>query len=342
MALTLLRLCDDGAVVRDRTISSLFSARLVRAAVMRGLAPAPLWNVIGIEVDDEDMPPISEARHLALWEHVMRALDDPGFPIDYARTMSIDDYGLLGLACKTAATLRDALGIVQRFLIVYADLVRVHVDGNVLVVERDGAPTLGFRCSVESAMSEILTSMRQIVGVEVVPRKVTIAHRAPRTVRAHEAHFGTRPRFDAEHYAFELTAEDWKRATRGADKALHGYLASELRKLLAARGQRDSPWSTRTRVEAMRQLPRALEIQTIARALGTSARTLQRRLADEQTSFEAVVDGARLELAEALLADRSRNVADVALACGFVEPSSFSRAYRRWTGSAPSARRPKR
>jgi AraC-like DNA-binding protein len=70
-----------------------------------------------------------------------------------------------------------------------------------------------------------------------------------------------------------------------------------------------------------------------------SPRTLQRRLGEEGTTFRQVLAGTRLQLAEALLADGDLPVTAVALRLGFSETAAFSRAFRRWTGESPSARR---
>jgi AraC-like DNA-binding protein len=79
-------------------------------------------------------------------------------------------------------------------------------------------------------------------------------------------------------------------------------------------------------------------VNALAKSLGTSARTLQRRLAARRTTFQDLLDDVRRELALGHLA-RGRSVTDTAFLLGFSELSAFSRAFRRWTGRAPSAAR---
>jgi AraC-like DNA-binding protein len=69
----------------------------------------------------------------------------------------------------------------------------------------------------------------------------------------------------------------------------------------------------------------------------TSARTLRRRLADADTSFQRVVDELRRELAASYLGDPGIKTAEVAFLLGFAEVSTFHRAFRRWTGTTPVA-----
>ncbi|WP_333573976.1 AraC family transcriptional regulator [Sphingomonas sp.] len=79
------------------------------------------------------------------------------------------------------------------------------------------------------------------------------------------------------------------------------------------------------------------EVSTVARNLGTSERTLQRRITDEGSSFRALVQEARKELSRKLLSDPYADVAEVACLLGFQDTTSFYRAFRMWEGVTPQA-----
>ena len=81
------------------------------------------------------------------------------------------------------------------------------------------------------------------------------------------------------------------------------------------------------------------EMATVARTLGTSERSLQRRLQEEGTSFREVVDEARRELALGYLGDRRLAVSEVAYLLGYAEAGAFVRAFKRWTGRTPGEMR---
>jgi AraC-like DNA-binding protein len=78
------------------------------------------------------------------------------------------------------------------------------------------------------------------------------------------------------------------------------------------------------------------QIPWIANVAGISVRTLQRRLAEEQVDYTALVDGARFDMAVDFLKDGSVKLIDIALELGYSDAASFTRAFRRWTGVAPS------
>ena len=96
--------------------------------------------------------------------------------------------------------------------------------------------------------------------------------------------------------------------------------------------------------EVQRLLPqRQANIETVARALGVSARTLSRNLAAEGSTFTDIMDQLRRTLALQYLEELNLPLAQIASLLGYEEPTSFTHAFRRWAGRPPSAvRRPQR
>ena len=83
-------------------------------------------------------------------------------------------------------------------------------------------------------------------------------------------------------------------------------------------------------------------IQTIARTLATSARSLQRRLAAAGVSYQQLLDLARKDAAERYLTDSPLSIGEVAYLLGYSEPAAFNRAFRRWHKETPQAFRQRR
>ncbi len=80
-------------------------------------------------------------------------------------------------------------------------------------------------------------------------------------------------------------------------------------------------------------------VEVVAKKLALTARTLQRRLRDERTTFQSVVDGLRADLAARYLRDPTLGISEVAFLLGYADASAFARAHKRWTGRAPAAER---
>ncbi|MDF2152812.1 helix-turn-helix transcriptional regulator [Vibrio sp. CAU 1672] len=79
-----------------------------------------------------------------------------------------------------------------------------------------------------------------------------------------------------------------------------------------------------------------VSVQKVAQIMLTSPRTLNRRLAEANTSFKTILNNYRLQKALHLLGNPQNNMTEIAFQLGFSELSSFSRAFKRWTGEAPS------
>jgi len=149
-----------------------------------------------------------------------------------------------------------------------------------------------------------------------------------------EAAFGCRPRFGAGENALVFSNADVSRKLPTANDRLssvHDRVATEhLQRNLG------SQVKVRVSTEIARCLPDGPPTRrALALALATSERTLHRRLTNEGTSFQRLVEETRRELAENYLARRDLPLADVAYLLGFKDQGSFFRAARRWFHVTP-------
>jgi AraC-like DNA-binding protein len=195
------------------------------------------------------------------------------------------------------------------------------------------------RQHVESAAAVGLRIAQRLGGADWRPRRVEFGHRRPRDVSEHTRVFGVTPRFGSELLLLlTFDASRLERPVAGADRGLLPIVEQHLDKLLA----------TATKAALVQDVRGALaemlcdgspSIRSVARRLGMSVRTLQRRLDEHGVVYRDLVQEIRRELAERYLAERSANLTEVAFLLGYSELSSFDRAFRRWTGSTPVAAR---
>jgi AraC-like DNA-binding protein len=89
-------------------------------------------------------------------------------------------------------------------------------------------------------------------------------------------------------------------------------------------------------VVLVNQPGRFLNIDEIAAHLGTSLRTLNRRLPSEGMSYQSIIDDVRRTLAMEYLERAALSVEEVCARVGFSDPSNFRKAFRKWTGRSPS------
>jgi AraC-like DNA-binding protein len=200
-------------------------------------------------------------------------------------------------------------------------------------------PTSGARQYSEYTAVVLLRFFRHIVGdASMQLRAVCFVHPPPADSSVHEHVFGCEVRFAQPRNALVLDRAQLLLPSAHASPSLHAVhervvaeslppaledaLVQELRRVVEEQLESGPP-----------------ELAMMARALGTSARTLQRRLAALATDYQAVVDEARRKRTLELLMQPSLSVLAVARAVGYADANSFHRAFRRWTGMTPAAYR---
>jgi AraC-like DNA-binding protein len=165
---------------------------------------------------------------------------------------------------------------------------------------------------------------------------VFFEHPPPLDLAAHRRVYGRVPRFATMYSGFSFDGELLARPLRTCDPAL-----AELLERLATRLLADVP-PVATIAGTLRELclrdgfEHELTLETAAHRLHLSPRTLQRRLREEGTSHQEVIDDSRRQLASRMLVQSGLGIAEVAFALGFSEPSGLHRAFKRWTGMTPA------
>lgn len=130
--------------------------------------------------------------------------------------------------------------------------------------------------------------------------------------------------------------EDLSQPFISRNDAMWDFLEPELRRRLAEM-QQDSSWGERVQAALVEILPRGEStIETVADKLGLSARSLQRFLRNEGTTFQKALAATRLALARNYLQEGTLTSADMAYLLGYQETSTFLRAFRQWTGISMS------
>jgi len=138
----------------------------------------------------------------------------------------------------------------------------------------------------------------------------------------------------AQHAGVDYGHAAWAQPTPGADPALLSLNMAYAESLLAARRTMDALCgSVRAAIERLG--PQHATIDSVARHVGCSPRTLQRRLAAAGSSFKAIFDSHRMEEAHILLSKSGASVAQISERLGYSEASAFSRAVTAWWGASP-------
>ncbi len=325
-------------------VTSLF-ARKVIAAAGPEIDTAEMLSFVGIDPDRPGDPRqmIPAARYYDMLETIAGRIDVTDLPVRTGASMRLDEYGALGLAFKAATTLGASYARVERYARLWTSVAEYELRpanaGTLFILHRTGERRLGMRLSNEATLASAVSIARQVSALPVVPVEVLVRHPAPRSITAHEAWFGCPVRFGADLDAILYAEETLARPNILGDEGISRYLTRHL----------DAELSEITREPALVTQAKAAIAQTlsegaprmadIARGLGLSARSFHRRLSEHGMNFQALTEQTRRDLAEGLLRDESRSLAEIAFLTGFSEQSAFTRAFKRWAGTTPASYR---
>ena len=262
-----------------------------------------------------------------------------------------EDLGLLLGARQTAAVLGPLAGVVRTAATLGEGLsdLTAFQDRNssaaVTYMRRQGKDVFfGYgvhdpRPTVSAITQDIVLALLTRIVTELTrdvvrPREYLSMRPLPRQP-ARWSSLGAEVRFGEAETGFYLSMADMAVPLPTADRRLHDQAVDGL---LSQPALIPAEWTHRTR-----RALRALLLQGFSRMpevalqLGVNPRTLRRTLAREGTSFEEVRDAVRLAMARDLLSMSTLSIGDLALTLDFANPTTFIRAFRRWTGETPAA-----
>lgn len=245
-------------------------------------------------------------------------------------------YGELGLAMMTARTLGEAMQIACRCQSLTYSLINYRY-----VAAPNGAFAMFGSCDKLSAqmhdfthyrdLGAIRTLVADLMGGELPVERVTLTTPPPPDWSTQRRHFSCPVEFNADQTSWVFRPGAANLPLPMADSDLLTLYSSRCDVMLR-RAQADSTIKGRLAARLRHCESEFLTAGEAARMLALSERTLHRRLAEEGTRFSAMVDEARYGRARDLLMDGHMSIERIAAAVGFAEPSSFSRAFKRWSG----------
>jgi AraC-like DNA-binding protein len=208
-------------------------------------------------------------------------------------------------------------------------------DGVLMMLHREGPRILGLRLSNEATIASIVSVSQQASSRPFHPLKVFFKHSGPGDSHKHEHHFKCPVEFNSNMDALLVSSESVSTPNKVGDPSIAKFFDHHLDQTLE-KLEDDSELCRRIRICVSQQLSEGVPtVSQIAKSLGMSGRTLQRRLSDYGYSFQSLVDEARRQLAEKLLRETEYPLIEVAFLTGFSEQSAFTRAFKRWAGQTP-------
>ena len=308
---------------------------LIEAFVQLGYDRTALLASSGLQshvLDDPDARMPCDVYGL-LFDEALRQRFVPNLALRLAQAIPFGTFALLEYLVSSASTVGLGLERLARYSSLVDAPQRLEIQENRgqhrLIVESVGPPF-----GVELTVALTIFRLRQEADGRFRPAEVSFRHRpddAGEFEQALECPVAT----GADWAGFSVAAEAWDLPLKRGDPILNALLARQADARLPLAGAiRQAPWEVR-RALAARLSSGELGIESVARELATSARTLQRQLAASGTSYQRVLDELRREAARRYLANGSLGVGEIAYLLGYSEPGPFLRAFKRWYGVTP-------
>src|SRR5262245_44486699 len=305
---------------------------------------------LAIEVDVETLAPTlgrgSQEALIPSDEHtaVVRAIFADGretLGIDIAQALPLTLAGLWGFLLRSSSTFGDMLQRAERYMRVinrYQEFVledrRAHV---AMVCDHQDPSPFGNRNQIVCALlGHWITWGRQLTHQPIAPEVARFRWPGPRDSAPFERFFGSRVEFGVKEDALLLSREMLLYPL--PEEAPE--LAAQFEAYTAALIRRMTPQTSVAEQvrEAIAEglLAGTVSETAVAARLALTVRTLHRHLVEAGTSFRNIRDDLLRQRAKELLSERRVPIAEVSYLLGYSEPSSFHRAFRRWTGFTPA------
>lgn len=311
-----------------------------RAVEQIGIPPAALlrqaWLPATLHLGGQAF--VTTTQYFALMRALAELSGDPALGIRMVREVDTAAHPPSSLSAFYARDYRDGLARLARFK-------RLCTPEQLRVVEAAGECSITvdwpFATEAEPAISVDITFAslvelgRRGTGRAIAPRRVEFARAGP-VNPIHAAYFGCPIRTGASRDLLVLDGADLDRPFPGHNPELLEMLTPALGAALSELAAQNSV-AEQVKIVLKRSLASGQpNLSDVAKQLGMSERTLQRRITEEGSSFRELLAEARREMGRRLLADLATDIEEVACLLGYQDTASFYRAFRQWEGMPPN------
>jgi AraC-like DNA-binding protein len=286
-------------------------------------------------IDPTTRIPAAVAHELAAGQ--VAETGDPDLGFKAAKAMPLGRAGALDYVMHSAPTVREAIEVGDRYIRSFSDVLNVRhdVDGTRARIRLEVSCPMP-RAIIDFTMSAWYANHLRAPLSDATQLECWFAHSKPSHTEEYERAFAPATlRFDAPFNGFAFDREHLDAPLASADATTHAVLCEHVALAVAHLTMRRT-LVARVREITMRDLLHGgPSVFSVACQLRMSARTLGRRLEREGTTFSAVLDQLRKELALGYVGNHTLGFTDIAFRLGFSHVEAFHRAFKRWTGQTP-------
>ncbi len=333
---------DQGEGRAQGWVSAAYARSLLDHLRGRGIEPRQLYGEALVAEFEcpEGRSQIPLQRWLGAIEQAIAVTGDNALPLRVGMDMQPAHLGLLAYVLMSCATLAEVATQLERYSRLVGDIsyARLRLAGERFELVWEWAhPSPAPVAMAQLQLAARARFTRWLTGREDFTAQAHFPFPAPADRALYDDFFGEPCLFDQPETKLLCPAEYLSAPIATADPAMQRLLAEQAEAALRALAGGD---------DFLRELERVLlqglavgraTLPDAAQALQTTARTLQRRLAEHGRAFRELLDELRRLQAERYLRDFQLSLGQIAFMLGYSEQSSFHNAFKRWTGTTPTA-----
>lgn len=329
----------------DLLLAGAFAKGLDVAAVARSAGVPENWFAT---LHDAERARVPATMALALWAELERVSGMPHWGLWLAgHLVEAHPSTLGGLLVQSAPTLGEGLKRMLAFERVYhgVEMLALEVEGDSarLVHRAPFGAGPGAAPAIDFGFAWVVLVARRTTGAKLNARRVALLRERPASTEEWVAHFGVEPQFGAPGDVLELDASSLDLPQTSADALIARLASSHAKMLLDALPPITQSAGLEAEVRSYiaectsRGEPERATLAHFADHAGTPSRTVQRKLAEQGTTFAKITDDVRSAIARQYLTTSTSSIAEIAFALGFADQAAFHRAFVRWVGATPGA-----
>ena len=307
---------------------------------------APDLRAVLMSYGPTDIVPIERWQQLLAEAFALRP-DHPHASLEVATLITPQHVGVLGYLVMACDNLAQAMLTYQRYETLFygAPLARTQATGQSAGIYWKPEPPRPE--AEEVAIAALVHFIRQQVdeNLHMPLASVSFCHSTSREHHsALEAFFGCSVQMNADVTSIEFPYEVLQLPLMRREPGLRELLENQAVAMLRALPESDTnEFERQIQAQLVKMLPEGeASIEKLAKKLHCSVRTLQRRLGGQQITWKQLLDRTREQLARQYLEDKGLSLLDIALLLGYSDQGTFTRSFKRWSGTTPLAYRKSR
>lgn len=284
---------------------------------------------------------VSLSDSIQCYRNAFRLSADRFFAYKAGLRLHVSGFGIYGFAMLCSTTVRQAVRFAVKYDALASPLVTLAFQEEkgearctVIPIPRPDIDAGLYRFIIEDCFGNMLAVTRDILGQSFRPREFRAMYRPAVEPGEYAQVFGCPVFFEQTENSFVFDGSWLNGSPALGDPVTHSHLVSLCDQLMdELRVRRGTAGEVREAI--LRNCARPMGCDEVALRLNMAPRTLRRRLHDEHTSFQKVVNELRTEVAIRYLRDTDLTLEEIAAELGFSDAASFRQAFRRWTNTAP-------